>query len=443
MVTAADALHTATGSCGIVTAKCELVDLGKPRLIATGICFLDHMIDQLTSHAQLGVGMRVSLDGVEVEPHQDYCVKVAPDTGRLHDVAIFEATGSALGQAIRLLASDLPSDLPSCSFHVPLDEALAHAVLALKPPLGKPSLDFSLAPYGTMPRTGRIWIGRFKTELTEVFWFNLVNALGASLSLRKIRGQNAHHIVESTFKSFARVLRASLDAPSGAPKPVTNGVGRAAQRERNTKETSIKTRINLDAVALGTSTIATGVPFLDRFLSEFRETSGFDLEVNCNGDRHIDEHHTAEDVSIAIGQCFHEALGDKKGLTRMGWAEGCSGDAKVLVVIDLSNRPHFECDLELDEEFVGGEAAVRAHDDGQSKSAALSCEMLFHVLLSLSIEMRSTVHVVQMTRGETPGFTGDLALATARAYGTALKTCATFDPRRGGVVASSKGTLSA
>lgn len=183
---------------------------------------------------------------------------------------------------------------------------------------------------------------------------------------------------------------------------------------------------------------------MDRVLTEFREQGGFDLQVSCEGDRHIDDHHTAEDVAIAIGQCMHEALGDKKGLNRMGWAEGTSSDAAVIVVIDLSNRPHFGCDLDLDEEFVGGTAAAQERKDTSgSKSTALSCEMLFHVFNSLSIEMRSTVHVLQVKRGQAEGFTLDLAVACARAYGAAFRSCKTFDPRRGGVVASSKGTLSA
>lgn len=103
--------------------------------------------------------------------------------------------------------------------------------------------------------------------------------------------------------------------------------------------------------------------------------------VHCEGDRHIDDHHTAEDVAITLGQCFHEALGDKKGLAvrhccklasasiplpslcwrsactpcsqRMGCAEGAHGGARVRAVLDLSNRPHFESDLPLDEENVG------------------------------------------------------------------------------------------
>ena len=92
------------------------------------------------------------------------------------------------------------------------------------------------------------------------------------------------------------------------------------------------------------------------------QAAGIAVVVHCEGDRHIDDHHTAEDVAITLGQCFHEALGEKKGLARMGCAEGAQGDARVRAVLDLSNRPHFESDLPFDEENVGGVETERPDD---------------------------------------------------------------------------------
>jgi imidazoleglycerol-phosphate dehydratase len=192
----------------------------------------------------------------------------------------------------------------------------------------------------------------------------------------------------------------------------------------------------------------------DRVLVALARAAGMGLIVRCDGDRHIDDHHTAEDVAITVGQCLFEALGDKAGLARMGCAEGASGAAHVRAVMDLSNRPHFESDLPLDEELVGDgrapTAAPASHggagDDADGAAACggvLSCEMLFHVFLSLTLEARATCHLELRADCVASGHTLDVALAAAQAYGAALARAMRVDPRRRGAVASSKGTLSA
>jgi imidazoleglycerol-phosphate dehydratase len=393
-------------------------------------------------------------------------------------------------------------NMSDCSslFCCPLDEAFTEAHLDLSP-IAKTEVGIcktSLAPYGKMPKEGRRWIGCYRCELTPVFWASLVSELGASLSLRKVRGDNAHHIIESTFKAFARVFRACLDslahggshgcvgvsedrlndralrvavAAGDAPSAVPAGAkARTASKSRSTKETSITVSVDLDApaakrktgdaaAAVDTAGISTGVLLMDLILAEFRSACGFNFEVSCSGDVYIDDHHTAEDVSITLGQCLFQALGDKAGLARMGCAEGKSGGTTVRVVVDLSNRPHFESDLPFDEEYVGGDqAAVSAlglDASGEGVGATpsslqhqcgrvLSCEMLFHVFDSLTIETRATAHV-ELRSEDQPGRAGhtlDLAVAMARAYGSALAECVRVDPRRAGAVASSKGTLS-
>jgi len=206
-------------------------------------------------------------------------------------------------------------------------------------------------------------------------------------------------------------------------------------------------------------------------------------------------------LCYTLGQCFNVALGDKAGLARMGCAEIAVGNNKgnatanhvieiVRCVMDLSNRPYFEWDLPLDEEYVGGDeeafAAMRrgavimnSKKSGSNNNnnantnttpttatptmlcgSALTCEMLQHIFESLTIETRATVHMeilqhhvdnndkAKSSSKKTinykpyPGHTKELAFAAARAFGTALAECVRIDPRRAGKVASSKGTLS-
>jgi imidazoleglycerol-phosphate dehydratase len=369
----------------------------------------------------------------------------------------------------------------SAIFCCPLDEAFAEARVNLRPAAemrGKCTI--GLEPYGKFSSSpsGRRWIGRYQTALTPVFWKALASSLGAEVTLRRVRGDNAHHVLESAFKAFARAFRAALDnladgqphgcaAPSAGPLPpaAAPSVPRRADRRRATKETSIEVRIDLDAPWLHmdapptvrasaepTSRVSTGITTLDKVLLAFSKAAGIEMVVHCEGDRHIDDHHSAEDVAITLGQCVHEALGDKAGLTRMACAEGAEGGARVRAVLDLSNRPHFESDLPLDEEFVGGadvgsKGAGATHDASQDDDASpcggvLSSEMLFHVFDSLTLEMRSTCHLELLEDSGGTGHTLDLALAAARAFGLALSRAIRVDPRRGGAVASSKGTLS-
>lgn len=508
-----------------IVAECEVLNLTPPSKIATGICFLDHMVDQLTSHGQLGVILRCGIvgDGSAVTasgkrgapdaptaffaPLRDYATGMAE---RTHDRDIFIAAGQALGQAMRKAATEAlgssSSSMANALFCCPLDEAFAEARIDLAPPATRAGrCDLQLAPYGKFAGAasnsggtsgGRQWIGRYRTELTPLFWEGVASGLQADLSLRKVRGANAHHILEAAFKSFARAFRAALDKaqtgqpqgcaePSEGPVPPAEAPAapRTAERKRATKETSIEVRVDLDAPWLaadppaggaaawtgkvltasslkGTvqplSRVVTGIATLDEVFVELSKCAGIEMVVRCEGDRHIDDHHTAEDVAITLGQCLHEALGDKAGLARMACAYGQSGKAKVRAILDLSNRPHFESDLPLDEEFVGnadGGCELEAPAGGGGAGAApmdavcggvLSCEMLFHVFDSLTLEMRSTCHLelIEEASPRQSGHTKDIAIAAARAYGAAVSRAIRVDPRRRGAVASSKGTLS-
>jgi len=141
----------------------------------------------------------------------------------------------------------------------------------------------------------------------------------------------------------------------------------------------------------------------------------------------VDDHHTSEDVSIAIGKVLNTSLGTKAGLNRMWCAVATVGEANVEVTMDLSNRPCITHNLSLSscgEEYVGD----------------MSIEMLDHALESLVMNAQMTVHIVEKSMGNN---LPDLMIATAAAFGKCLRLCAAVDPRRAGKTASSKGTLCA
>ncbi|MES9967156.1 MAG: imidazoleglycerol-phosphate dehydratase, partial [Sedimenticola sp.] len=115
---------------------------------------------------------------------------------------------------------------------------------------------------------------------------------------------------------------------------------RTAEIERNTLETQIKVAINLDGT--GTSNLETGMPFLEHMLDQVARHGMIDLDIKAKGDLHIDGHHTAEDIGIALGQAMEQAVGDKKGIRRYGHAYVPLDEALARVVIDFSGRPGLE-----------------------------------------------------------------------------------------------------
>jgi len=501
----------AEGRSNAVLAEARVLNLTPPSKIGSGICFFDHMLDQFTSHAQLGVTLRCGVlhnDSPQPRAEKD-CFAPLKDyatglSSRSHDKDIFVACGTALGLALKRVVNEVAGEaaaaaLPSSAaqgsavFCSPLDESFTEASIELLPPDERAGqCETRLEPYGSFggeKGSGRKWVGRYRTDLTPAFWSALAIGLGCNLSIVKVRGGNAHHQLESAFKAFARAFRAALDnladggahgcAAAGAP-PVSSSaapaVPRRAEISRATKETTIDVLVDLDAPWLkvdekvGAATawdgrtftpnkmlatvqtmarVETGIPVLNKVLEAFAKAAGVQLVVRCQGDIHIDDHHTAEDVAITLGQCLHKALGDKAGFARMGCAEGEHNAVRVRAVLDLSNRPHFESDLPLDEEYVGGAAMLDvAPGEGAAPCDALcgkllSTEMLFHVLNSLTLEMRCTCHLeLRRQDAKAEGHTLDLALAAASAYGAALSRAIRLDPRRRGAVASSKGTLS-
>lgn len=408
--------------------------------IATGICFLDHMLDQLKSHGQLQVGAVVSIRGVECQHGVEY----APTRSRRpHDTSIFAAVGKAVGSAVRDSLGVASTD--RTTFVAPLDEALVRVSVKLTEEEESSSCRCELAPYGETPRGGRLWIGRYRTSLTPTFFKALAQGLRAEIDVVKLRGKNAHHVVEAAFKSFARALRENVDLATDSATWSSSSGGesiRGASRSRQTKETKIDVRVDLSsdddlASALegsptptaATIALDTGVSCYDALLRTLAEAAGMSLSISCVGDTYIDDHHTVEDVAITLGQCVDEALGSRSGCNRMATAS-CDD---VEVVVDLSNRPHLEWHLPFYSEFMGDEEEMAS-------------EMIEHVFQSLATSARLTLHVYRnLPRQSENGRhrRPDIAVATsaAKAFGLALRRAMVLDPRRCGKVASSKGTL--
>ncbi|MDO5056495.1 MAG: imidazoleglycerol-phosphate dehydratase HisB [Lautropia sp.] len=194
---------------------------------------------------------------------------------------------------------------------------------------------------------------------------------------------------------------------------------RSAEVTRNTNETSIRVKINLDGT--GRATLATGVPFFEHMLDQIARHGLVDIEIEAEGDLHIDDHHTVEDVGITLGQALARALGDKRGIRRYGHAYVPLDEALSRVVIDFSGRPGLSWhvpftrasigrfDVDLAQEFFQGlvnHAQMTLHVDNlRGTNAHHQCETVF------------------------------------KAFGRALRMAAEPDPRAAGQVPSTKGSL--
>ncbi len=194
---------------------------------------------------------------------------------------------------------------------------------------------------------------------------------------------------------------------------------RNSEITRNTKETQIRVRLDLDGT--GATRLSTGLPFLEHMLEQVGRHGLFDMEIDAKGDLHIDAHHTVEDIGISLGQAFLDSVGDKSGVRRYGHAYVPLDEALSRVVVDLSGRPGLvysvkytraligEFDVDLMREFFQGfvnHAQVTLHIDNlRGDNAHHQCETIF------------------------------------KAFGRALRIACERDPRMAGVVPSTKGSL--
>ena len=194
---------------------------------------------------------------------------------------------------------------------------------------------------------------------------------------------------------------------------------RTAQVSRDTAETKIKVRLNLDGT--GQSKLATGIGFFDHMLDQIARHGLIDLDVQCDGDLHIDGHHTVEDVGIAIGQAVREAVGDKKGLTRYGHSYVPLDEALSRVVIDLSGRPGLVLDARFTSGMIGAFDTQLVHEFFQG--------FVNHAHASLHIDNLKGVNAHHQVE------------TIFKAFGRALRMALTPDPRALDQIPSTKGVL--
>jgi len=193
---------------------------------------------------------------------------------------------------------------------------------------------------------------------------------------------------------------------------------RTAVLHRKTTETDIQLSLQIDGE--GRYHISTGVPFLNHMLELFTRHGFFDLTLQATGDVEIDDHHTVEDVGLALGQAFREALGDKHGIRRFGEATVPLDEALVSCVIDLSGRPFLAYNLKIRQEKAGNFATELIHD----------------FFLAFTNQLGMNLHL-NMMQGRNPHHIIEASFkACARALGSAVQ----YDPRVKGVL-STKGSL--
>ena len=193
---------------------------------------------------------------------------------------------------------------------------------------------------------------------------------------------------------------------------------RIATVERNTKETNVRVGINLDGS--GIADILTGVPMLDHLLSHVAVHGLLDLEVRATGDLQIDPHHTVEDVAIVLGDALDRALGDKRGITRMGHSYVPMDEALALVAIDLSGRAFAVVDADFAAPMLG----------------TMPASLVAHFLETLATHARMNLHARAFYGRDDH----HKAEALFKALGRALAMAVAMDPRREGI-ASTKGSL--
>ncbi len=196
-------------------------------------------------------------------------------------------------------------------------------------------------------------------------------------------------------------------------------MSRTATIKRTTLETDIALKLDLDGSGQGE--IATGVGFLDHMLTALTRHALFDLSVQATGDLHIDAHHTTEDIGIVLGCAFNQAIGDKRGICRFGHAVVPMDEALVEAAIDISGRPLLAWSVAFERPRVG-------------EMDTELFEEFFHAFASNAL---ITLHITQKAGRNAHHVAEACFKATARA----LRAAVAADPRTGGVIPSTKGSL--
>jgi imidazoleglycerol phosphate dehydratase HisB len=187
--------------------------------------------------------------------------------------------------------------------------------------------------------------------------------------------------------------------------------------ERRTRETAIEVTLDLDGT--GETDISTGIGFLDHLFDALFRHARMDVTLRCQGDLEIDDHHTAEDCALVLGQAIDQALGDRRGIERFASAYAPLDEALARVVIDLSGRPYAAVDMGLKRDQIG----------------ALATENIPHLFRSLSVTMRAAIHV-DVLRGDNDHHRAE---AACKACALALRSAVRRDGSM--TVPSTKGVL--
>ena len=194
---------------------------------------------------------------------------------------------------------------------------------------------------------------------------------------------------------------------------------RNTQVTRNTLETQISVSLNLDGN--GKSSFKTGVPFLDHMMDQIARHGLMDIDIIAKGDLHIDAHHTVEDIGITLGQAFHQAVGDKKGLRRYGHAYVPLDEALSRVVLDISGRPGLVFNVDFTRATIGEFDVDLFHEFFQG--------FVNHALVTLHIDCLAGNNAHHQ------------AETIFKAFGRALRMAVELDPRMAGMMPSTKGSL--
>ncbi|XP_020575004.1 imidazoleglycerol-phosphate dehydratase isoform X2 [Phalaenopsis equestris] len=213
------------------------------------------------------------------------------------------------------------------------------------------------------------------------------------------------------------------DGGNGVPPTIFTAIseeGRIGEVKRVTKETNVHVKLNLDGS--GIADCSTGIPFLDHMLDQLASHGVLDIVVRASGDIHIDDHHTNEDIALAIGTALLQALGDRKGINRFGHFVAPLDEAAVEIILDLSGRPHLSCDLQIPTERVG----------------TYDTQLVEHFFQSLVHTSGMTLHIQQRAGKNSH----HIIEATFKAFARALRQAIEHDVRRSGIVPSTKGVLS-
>ena len=194
---------------------------------------------------------------------------------------------------------------------------------------------------------------------------------------------------------------------------------RQAEIKRKTNETDINVFLNIDGN--GSSNINTGVPFLDHMLHQLSSHGLFDLKIKAIGDTHIDDHHTNEDVGIALGKAFSKALGDRKGIHRFGHFLAPLDEALIQVTLDCSGRPHLSYNLQIQSSQIG----------------KYDTELVREFFIAFVNSSGITLHINQIQGVNSH----HIVEACFKAFSRSLRMATEIDLRRSNSIPSSKGML--